>query len=367
MAFLTVAVVQRFGWCMAHFALLRESAETCDRVMSSVATVRSMTHTTAPRAATTYDLSVQRIELAHDVIDPCFRNSPQFEAESLSERFGCRLVAKVETANPIRSFKARGAQFFVSELQDGTPLVCASVGNFGQGMAYAARQHGIPLTVFTNVDASAFKVERMRALGAEVRTVGAHPDEALSAAARFATETDAVLVQDGREPALCEGAGTIAIELLDWPSRLDAIVVPLGDGGLLAGIACWIKAHAPSTRVIGVCASGAPAMRFAWRNLQIMSAPCATIADALAVQTPFPEAVARVQASVDDILLVDDAAMVQGMRLAHQELGLVLEPAGAAGIAALLTHGDTFRGQSVATVLTGGNLTADQMRQWLAS
>lgn len=326
-----------------------------------------MTLPTEIRPAMPYDLSVQRIELAYDVIDPCFRNSPQFEAESLSNRFGCQLVVKVETANPIRSFKARGAQFFVSELPDRTPLVCASAGNFGQGMAYAARQHGIPLTVFTNAGASEFKIARMRALGAEVREAGAHPDEALSAAARFAIETGAVLVRDGREPAISEGAGTIAIELLDYPSSFDTILVPLGDGGLLAGIACWIKAHNPSMSVIGVCASGAPAMRLAWRNLQIMSAPCSTIADALAIQTPFPEAVARVQASVDDILLVDDAAMVEAMRLAHQELGLVLEPAGAAGIAALLTQGAAFRGQSVATVLTGGNLTVEQMRQWLGS
>lgn len=324
-----------------------------------------MTHTTTARAVTASDLSVQRIALANGVIDPCFRNSPQFEAESLSKRLGCRLVVKVETANPIRSFKARGAQFFVSRLQHRTPLVCASAGNFGQGMAYAARQRGIPLTVFTNNGASAFKVERMRALGAEVRAVGTHPDEALSGAACFATETGALLVEDGSEPAISEGAGTIAMELSGWPSPFDAVVVPLGDGGLLAGIACWIKAHTPNTRLIGVCASGAPAMHLAWRRRQVVSAPCSTIADALAVQTPFPQAVARLQASIDEILLVDDAALVQGMRLAHHELGLVLEPAGAAGLAALLMHGADFRGQSVATVLTGGNLTVEQMRQWL--
>jgi threonine dehydratase len=324
-----------------------------------------MMHATKSRAATTCDLSVQRIALASNVIDPCFRNSPQFEAESLGKLFGCRLVVKVETVNPIRSFKARGAQFFVSRLQHRIPLVCASAGNFGQGMAYAARQRGIPLTVFTNNDASAFKVARMRALGAEVRAVGTDPDEANSGAACFAAQTGALLVEDGREPAISEGAGTIAMELSGWRSPFDAVVVPLGDGGLLAGIACWIKAHTPHTRLIGVCVSGAPAMRLSWRHGQVLSAPCSTIADALAVQTPFPEALTRLQATTDEILLVDDAALVRGMRLAHQELGLVLEPAGASGLAALLTHGADFRGQSVATVLTGGNLTVEQMRQWL--
>ena len=152
--------------------------------------------------------------------------------------------------------------------------------------------------------------------------------EQISAAACFATETGALLVEDGRDSAISEGAGTIAMELSGWPSPFDAVVVPLGDGGLLAGIACWIKAHTPNTRLIGVCATGAPAMRLAWRHRQVISAPCSTIADALAVQTPFPEALARLQASTDEILLVDDAALVQGMRLAHHELGLVLEPAG---------------------------------------
>jgi threonine dehydratase len=324
-----------------------------------------MIHAAKSRTATACDLSVQRITLASNVIDPCFRNSPQFEAESLGKLFGCRLVVKVETANPIRSFKARGAQFFVSRLEHRVPLVCASAGNFGQGMAYAARQHGIPLTVFTNNGASAIKVARMQALGAEVRAVGTHPDEARSGAACFATQTGALLVEDGREPAISEGAGTIAMELLGWQSPFDAVVVPLGDGGLLAGIACWVKAHAPNTRLIGVCASGAPALHLSWRHGQVVSAPCSTIADALAVQTPFPEALARLRASIDEILLVDDSALVQGMRLAHDELGLVLEPAGAAGLAALETHRADFRGQSVATVLTGGNLTVEQMRQWL--
>ena len=190
-------------------------------------------------------LSVERIATAYDVIEPCFRDSPQFEAAALNNLFGCQLVLKIETLNPIRSFKGRGAQFFVSQRTDDTPLVCATAGNFGQGMAYAARKRGIPLTVFTNIDASPIKVERMSALGAQVLAVGTQPDEANAAAAQFAAETNAVLVVDGQEAAIAEGAGTIGLELLRYPGELAAVVVPLGDGALLAGIGCWVKAHSP--------------------------------------------------------------------------------------------------------------------------
>ena len=180
-------------------------------------------------------LSVERIATAYDVIEPCFRDSPQFEAVALNNLFGCQLVLKIETLNPIRSFKGRGAQYFVSQRTDDTPIVCATAGNFGQGMAYAARQRGIPLTVFTNTNASPIKVERMSALGARVLGVGTQPDEANGAAAQFAAETNAVLVEDGREPAIAEGAGTIGLELLRYPGELAAVVVPLGDGALLGG------------------------------------------------------------------------------------------------------------------------------------
>jgi len=310
-------------------------------------------------------LSVEHIATAYDVIEPCFRDSPQFEADALNNLFGCQLVLKIETLNPIRSFKGRGAQFFVYQRTDDTPLVCATAGNFGQGMAYAARKRGIPLTVFTNIDASPIKVERMSALGARVLAVGTQPDEANSAAAEFAAEANAVLVEDGREAAIAEGAGTIGLELLRYPSELAAIVVPLGDGALLAGIGYWVKAYSPDTRIVGVSPVGSPALCEAWREGHIVSAPCATIADALAVQTPFPEAVARLRACTDEILQVEDAALIDGMRLAYRELGLVLEPGGAAAVAALLTHGAQFRGQCVAAVLSGGNLTREQMQRWI--
>ncbi len=315
----------------------------------------------------THRLSLERIAQAATVIDPVFLDSPQYRAETLEQQLGCRLVVKVETLNPIRSFKGRGADYLVATL-DGRPhLVCATAGNFGQGMAFAARRRGLSLTIFASVHANPQKVARMRALGADVRLVGEDVDAAHLAAKAFAAESGAQLVEDGRDAAISEGAGTIGVELLRWPEPLDVILVPLGDGALLAGVARWVKAHQPDTQMIGVCASGAPAMERSWRAGQVQDLGRAeTIADGIAVTMPFLEALGDLVGLVDDILLVEDHALVVAMRHAHQELGLVLEPAGAAGLAALLTHRERFKGQLTGTILSGGNITGQQMQQWLA-
>ena len=311
-------------------------------------------------------LSLENIAQASRTIDPVFRDSPQFEAEGLGRQLGCRLVVKIEALNPVRSFKGRGADYFVSQLR-GTPhLTCATAGNFGQGMAFAARRRGLPITVFTSHGANPLKVERMRALGAQVRTAGDDPDQTHAAAKEFAAQTGALLVQDGREAAIAEGAGTIGVELLRWHEPFDAMAIPLGDGALLGGIARWVKAHSPATKMIGVCAAGSPAMHRSWHTRRVVTSDAPdTIADGIAIRTPFAESLSNLTELIDDILLVEDSAMISGMRLAMAELGLLLEPAGAAGIAALLTHGERFRDQRVATVLTGANLTPEQIREWL--
>jgi threonine dehydratase len=312
-------------------------------------------------------LSIQHIAAASEAIDPVFRDTPQYEAETLRERLGCRLVVKVETLNPIRSFKARGAQFLVSQLSGSPHLVCATAGNFGQGMAYAARKRGWPITIFVGANANPMKVERMRQLGATVRAGSDAPDELHAAAAAFAREHGAHLVQDGREAPIAEGAGTIAIELLRWPKCFDDIVVPLGDGALLGGMARWVKAQCPTTRMIGVCATASPAMERSWRSRRVVSAPCTdTIAAGIVVGTPFEEAVNDLTGLIDDVLLVPDSSLISAMRLAHRELGLVLEPAGAAGLAALLDHREQFKGRLVATVLTGGNVDPGNLQAWLS-
>jgi len=312
-------------------------------------------------------LSLEHIAEAAEIIDPVFLNSPQFRAESLEQQLACRLAVKVETLNPIRSFKGRGTEYLAASLEGRPHLVCATARNFGQGMAYAARKRGLTLTIFSSVRANPLKVERMRALGADVRLVGENFAEAHRAAKDFAKGNGARMIEDGRESAVSEGAGTIGLELLRWPEPFDSILVPLGDGALLAGVARWVKAHQPATRMIGVCASGAPAMERSWKAGRVQELEQAeTIADGIAVQNPYPEALADITGLVDDIVLVEDDTLVTAMRLARQELGVLLEPAGAASLAALLTYVERFKGQLIATVLSGGNITVAQMRLWLA-
>jgi threonine dehydratase len=202
------------------------------------------------------DLSLERIEAAVGTIDAVFLNSPQFVAEGLSEELGREVLVKVETLNPIGSFKGRGTSLLARKLDPEQMWVCATAGNFGQGLAYAARARGAQVQVFAAEGAPLAKIERMRALGARVEvsdsSESAARDYAAAAPGRF-------LVVDGLDPAIAEGAATIGIEL-DAAGALDTVVVQIGDGALISGIARWLKSQQPGIRVIGVCASGAPAM-----------------------------------------------------------------------------------------------------------
>jgi threonine dehydratase len=320
-------------------------------------------------AESAHRLSLENIAQAATSIDPVFLRSPQFVCEPLSMDLRCRLTLKVETMNPIRCFKGRGADFFLAQRmqhEDRRALVCASAGNFGQALAYACRRRDLTLTIFAAHSANPLKVERMRALGADVRLAGNDFDAAKSAARDFATKNAASFVEDGHDPAISEGAGSIAVELLATGMTFDAVTIPLGNGALINGMARWIKAHTPATRVIGVVSRGAPAMARSWRagNAQATDSTD-TIADGIAVRVPVQAALDDMRGLVDDVIEVDEEMLIAAMRLAHQHAGLVTEPAGVAGLAALLQQPKTFAGAEVATVLCGGNLTALQIHNLL--
>lgn len=315
----------------------------------------------------THRLSLEAIERASRTIDPVFRNTPQYDCEPLSAALGVTITLKVETLNPIRSFKGRGADFFVREHAEAlaeSDLVCATAGNFGQAMAYACRALGRSLVVYSATNANPLKVERMRAMGAEVRQMGDNFDAAKEAAKAFCASTGARFVEDGLDPAISEGAGTIAVELLT-ARRFDQVVIPVGNGALIAGVARWIKAHAPDVRVVGVCSTAADSMHASWHEHRVIErASTATIADGIAVRTPVPEALDDMRGVVDDMVLVDDESLVASMRLMASAAGLMVEPAGVAGVAALLEH-QTLRSLATATVVCGSNLTDEQIRKWL--
>ena len=311
-------------------------------------------------------ISIDRIREAAEVIDPVFLHSPQFDCEPLSDRFGLTTVLKVECVNPIRSFKGRGTDYLMHRLGgDRTGIVCASAGNFGQGMAYACRKRGRRLTVFAARNANHLKVERMRALGATVMQQGDDFDAAKNAAKRYAEEKRELFIEDGLIGAIAEGAGTIAVELTSDTSPLDAIFVPLGNGSLVNGVGSWVKRHSPNTKVVAVCAQAAPSMALSWQSRKPILAQSTTIADGIAVRVPVPEAVVLMTGTVDEVMLATDEEMLTAMGQLHSDAGLVVEPSGAAGVAAIAQRAGELAGQRVATILTGGNLTEDQIRAWI--
>ena len=309
-------------------------------------------------------LSFARVEEAARAIDPVFLGSPQYVCEPLAERLGVSLTLKVETANPVRCFKGRGASYCVSLLEGDGAVVCASAGNFGQAMAYACRARGRRLIVFAGVTANPLKIERMRALGAEVRLAGEDFDAAKVHARRFAGAAGLRFVEDGLEAATAEGAGTMGVELSGL--GLDAVLVPLGNGALLGGVGLALRTLAPGVRIVAVQAAGAAAMTESLRSGRVVChAEMRTIADGIGVRIPIPEALEYLRGLVDDFLLVGEDSIVAGMREIHRHAGLVVEPSGAVGVAALLENPEMFRGQRVGTILCGGNLTGEQMREWL--
>ncbi len=295
------------------------------------------------------DLSLERIAAAAERIDPAFLRTPQFVGEGLSQALGREVVVKDETVTPIGSFKGRGTWLLADELDPSRRWVCATAGNFGQGLAYAARALGARVEAFVSDGVPAAKVAGMRALGAEVRVAD---DPGRAARKHAASDESRLLVTDGLRPAMAEGAGTIAVEL-EALGPLDQAVVQVGDGALVSGIARWLKAARPQTRVVGVCASGAPAMAQSFAAGRVVSVPARTIAAALAIDEPVRESLARVRALVDEIVLVEDDDLRAAQRLILETLDVSVEPAGAAGVAALARHGERLPGGRTAVLLTG--------------
>jgi threonine dehydratase len=300
------------------------------------------------------DLSPDRIAAAVQDIDPVFLNTPQFVSDELSTALGRELVIKNETLTPIGSFKGRGTWLLARQLDPTRTWVCATAGNFGQGLAYAARAYDATAEAFVSPEVPEAKVASTRALGARVHEA-AEPGRA--ARAHVAASAERLLVLDGLRPEMAEGAGTIAVEL-EASGPIDLAIVQVGDGALISGIACWLKHARPQTRVVGVCASGAPAMARSFAVGHVVSTSGTdTIATAIAISDPIPESLARVIALVDEVLLVDDDDLRSAQQLILDTLDITVEPAGAAGVAALMLHRDRLHSGRTAVLLTGAGTT----------
>ncbi|MBM3823821.1 MAG: pyridoxal-phosphate dependent enzyme [Verrucomicrobia bacterium] len=241
---------------------------------------------------------------------------------------------KIESLNPVRSFKGRGAEVLMAKHSPGDRILCASAGNFGLAMAYSAHHRGVRVTLYAARNANPLKLERMRDWGAEVRLFGEDFDAARAESRRAAREESGRLVVDSLDLETVEGAGTIGLELLRLREPLDVLLVALGNGALLNGVACAMKSHSSATKIIAVGAEGASAMVDSWRTGRIVErSRVSTIADGIAVRSPIPEALDDMRGMVDGAILVSDAQIIRGMQLLHRHVGIVPEP-----ITALASH-----------------------------
>ena len=303
-------------------------------------------------------IPLDAIARAMETVDPVFLHTPQYVDPGLSEALGCEVLLKVETLNPVRCFKGRGACVYMAAVEPGARIVGASAGNFGQAIAWAGRERGIPVTIYAATTANARKLARIRSLGAKVVQEGHDFDAAKEAARAFAaSDPDVRFVEDAADLETVVGAGTIGLELATLPAsrRPEVLLVPLGNGALINGIATWTKAHAPEMRIVGVVAAGAPSMAISWRTgVPTTTATAETMADGIGVRIPVPSAVALTRELVDDIVTVSEEAILAALGLMRDAAGMLLEPSAVVGIAALL--GDAaLRSGRVGTIVTGAN------------
>lgn len=233
-------------------------------------------------------------------------------------------------------------------------------------MAYCCKKKNIRLTVYASTKANPYKIDRMKSLAAEVIQFGDDFDSAKLEAKKRATEINARFIEDSLDIETLEGAATIGLELLQFPQKIDTLLIALGNGALFNGIARIIKQESPGTKLVAIQAKGASAMVDSWRSSKLVTHDTVnTIADGIAVRIPVPQALEDMKGLVDEAILVEDTNIIKAMQLIHRHMGLVTEPSGAVGLAAILENPGLFKQQTVATIICGGNLTIEQMKLWL--
>jgi threonine dehydratase len=290
------------------------------------------------------------------------RRTPILSSRTLSERLGSTVVLKAENLQRTGSFKLRGALAKIAALGERCTagVVCGSAGNHAQAVAYAARARGVPCEVFMPEGAPIAKVEAATALGAIVRLGGATVDEALAAARARAQEGGLAFLHPFDDLDVIAGQASLGIELLDQVPDLAQVVVPVGGGGLISGVASAVKATRPEVRVVGVqvesCAPFVASLR-SGRPVPVESAR--TIADGIAVKRPGEITLKVIDALVDELVLVTEDETAEAMVFLLERTKLVVEGAGAVGIAALLAGKlNPVPSGATAVVLSGGNVGA---------
>jgi threonine dehydratase len=294
--------------------------------------------------------------------------TPLYRYSGLSELIGAQVWVKHENHQPVGAFKVRGGVNLVAHLdanERASGLFTASTGNHGQSIAFAARAHGLHATIAVPESANAGKVAAMRGLGAEVVFHGRDFDSARVWIEGVAKERGGRFV-GSTEELLIHGVGTYALEIVEQLPEVDVIIVPVGAGSGVCATAIVAKAINPRIQVIGVQSAQAPAMQLSWASGKAVCAEMATVAEGLATRVPFENTQRIMREYLDDFVLVEDDAIEQAIMLLLAHTHNLAEGAGAASLAAgiMLRHG--LVGKNVVLVMSGGNLSLDQLRRILA-
>lgn len=305
--------------------------------------------------------AAREVRLAADRIGPYIRETPLEPSPFLSRETGADVHLKLECVQVTGSFKARGALNKLLSLGDAERargMVAASTGNHGLAVAHALALLGIAGEIFLPASVSPAKLEGLRARGARVRLVDEDPGVVEAAARQDADRTGRIYVSPYNDPQVIGGQGTVGVELLRRLERLDAVLVPVGGGGLVGGIGAWLKERAPSVRIVGCQPAACPILvesMEAGRLLELPSAPSlsdATVGLIEAGAITFP----LCRACVDDWLVVDEPAIRAALRLVLDRQSVLIEGAAALPVAALIAARDRWRGARVALVLSGSHI-----------
>ncbi|WP_345974093.1 threonine ammonia-lyase [Sulfurimonas sp. HSL3-7] len=304
---------------------------------------------------------LEKIKQAQKRISEVVVHTPFSYAPFLSEQSGVTVYLKKENLQMTGAFKLRGAFNKIaslSEAERSKGVVAASAGNHAQGVAYSAQHFGIKAVIVMPDSTPLTKINGVRYFGAEVILAGSNYDEAYAYATKYGEENGLVFVHPFEDDEVIAGQGTVALEILEAASDLDAVIVPVGGGGLISGIAAAVKGINPEIEVIGVSASGAPALKNSFdAKTPIDSLSVRTIADGIAVRDCSPVTLNYMLETVDTFITVDDNEIASGILFLLEKQKLVVEGAGAVGIAALLHKKlPHLTGKKVAVVLSGGNV-----------
>jgi len=301
---------------------------------------------------------------ARQRIAPYLRPTPLHAYPALDALTGARLRVKHENHQPVGAFKVRGGVNLVSQLSAAERrrgVITASTGNHGQSVAYAADLFGVRAIVCVPEQSNPVKVESMRALGAEVVFHGRDFDDAREHCEKQAAEHGYRYIHSGNEPALIAGVATYTLEILEERPDTDVIVVPVGGGSGAAGACVVASAVRGSIEVIGVQSEAAPAARRSWQARALVTAPTSTLAEGLATRTAFELPQRILWERLDDFVLVSEDALRQATRVMIEKTRNLVEPAGAAALAAVLDDPGRFADRKVAVVCSGGNISPAQL------